>query len=269
MIKRGKILRGTEAGLGLLSVDGQEIQFGLRDVWRGATPPAIGMTVQVDFAQEANLISVTPLSDSQVAKEQAEAMAMAARDKGKVIASAAISKFGLPTLIATGLLMVGWWFLSAINIQTFLGKLDLTFWQLLGFLNSGSAFETMMQGRSGPSAGFYGFLAIVVLAGPYVPYFWKDKRANLCGVLPLVFMVMVWLMLRSSVNSSMATDVSGPLGDMARQAREEVMKAVSLGLGTYLSGLIGLYFAGVAAKNFLLAQAMENQPTSSSKGVAA
>lgn len=262
MTKRGKILRGTEAGLGLLSVDGQEIQFGLRDVWRGTTPPAPGMIVQVDLAEDASLISISPVSDSQIAKEQAEAMAIAARDKGRIIASAAIGKFGLPTLIATGLLMVGWFFLSAVNIQTFLGKLDLSFWQLLGFLNSGSAFETMMQGRGGASAGFYGFLAIVALAGPYVAYFWKDKRANLCGLLPLLFMLMVWLMLRSTVNSSMGADASGPLGDIARQGREEVMKAVSLGLGSYLSGLISLYFAGIAAKKFLLEKAIETHHAS-------
>jgi hypothetical protein len=269
MTKRGKILRGTEAGLGLLSVEGQEIQFGLRDEWRGATPPTPGMGVQIDFARDSNVISITPLSDSQLAKEQAEAMAIAAREKGKVIASAAISKFGVPTLLATGLLMIGWFFLSAVNIQTFMGRLGLTFWQLLGFLNSGSPFEAMMQGRSGASAGFYGFLAIVALAGPYVPYFWKDKRANLCGVLPLVFMLMVWMVLRSSINSSMGADVSGPLGDMARQARQEAMQAVSLGLGSYLSGLVSLYFTGLAAKKFLLAKAVEVPTSSGSRAAAA
>src|SRR5436309_15524961 len=113
----------------------------------------------------------------------------------------------------------------------------------------------MMQGRSCASAGFYGFLAIVALAGPYVPYFWKDKRAILCGVLPLLFMLMVWLMFRSSINSSLGTDVSGPLGDMARQAREEAMKALSLGFGIYLSALVSPYFAGVGAKKFLVARA--------------
>jgi len=152
--------------------------------------------------------------------DQHEAMAAAAREKGKVIASAAVAKFGLPTLIATGLLMIGWFFLSAVNVQTFLGKVDLTFWQLLGFLNSGNAFEAVMEGRGGPSAGFYGFLSFAALSGPYVPYFWKDKRANFCGVLPLAFMLMVWVMFRSSIDSSMGSDVSGPLGDVARQARE-------------------------------------------------
>jgi hypothetical protein len=269
MTKRGKVLRDTSSGPGLLSVDSRQIQFGLENVWRGDRVPAAGMAVQVEFGQDASVISITPISESQIAKEQAEAIAVAARKKGKVIASAAVAKFGLPTLIATGLLMIAWFFLSAVDIQTFLGKVDLTFWQLLGFLNSGSAFEAMMQGRSGPSAGFYGFLAMVSLAGPYVPYCWKHKHASLGGVLPLAFMLMVWLMVRSSVNSSMGVDVAGPLGDVARQAREEAMKAVSLGLGSYISGLVGLYFAGIAVKKFLLARGLDPQESPRPKEIAA
>ncbi len=268
-MKRGKVLRDTSSGPGLLSVDSQQVQFGLENVWRGETLPAPGMTVQVEFGQDASVISITPISESQIAKEQAEAIAVAAREKGKIIASAAVAKFGLPTLIATGLLMIAWFFLSAVHIHTFLGNVDVTFWQLLGFLNSGSAFEAMMQGRSGPSAGFYGFLAMAALAGPYVPYFWKHKYASLCGVLPLVFMLMVWLMIRSSINSSMGADVAGPLGDMARQAREEAMKAVSFGLGSYLSGLVGLYFAGTAVRKFLLGRGLEPQESPGSKEIAA
>jgi hypothetical protein len=269
MTKRGMILRGTEAGLGLLSIDGQHVQFGLRDVWRGAAPPTSGMPVQVEFGQDASIISITAIPDSQIAKERVAAMPIAASEKGKAVVAAAVAKFGLPNLITTGLLMIGWFFLSAINIQTFLGNIHLTFWQLLGSLNSGSAFEAMMQGRNGASAGFYGFLAIIALAGPYAAYFWKDKRAILCGVLPLLFMLMVWLMLRSSVNSSMGGDVSGPLADMARQAHEEAMKAVSLGFGIYLSGLASLYFAGAAGKKFLRARAIESSPASESIRAAA
>ena len=75
-------------------------------------------------------------------------------------------------------------------------------------------------------------------------------------------------MLRSSLNSSFGADVNGPLGDMARQMREEAMKAISLGFGSYLSALASLYFAGVGVKKFLLARALEAQAPSGSKQVA-
>jgi hypothetical protein len=268
MTKRGKILRSTEAGLGLLSIDGQDVQFG-RDVWRGAAPPTSGMPVQVEFGHDASIICIAAIPDSQIAKEQAEAMAIAAREKGKAVVAAAVFKFGLPNLITTGLLMIGWFLLSAVNIQTFLGKMDLTFWQLLGLLNSGSALEAMLQGRNGANAGFYGFLAIIALAGPYVTYFWKDKRATLGGTLPLVFMLFVAVMVRSSLHSTMGGSAEGPLGEIQRQAQQEMMNAISLGAGTYVSAIVGLYLAARSAKQFLLARSTQTEPAPISKQAAA
>ncbi|PYV77433.1 MAG: hypothetical protein DMG97_01785 [Acidobacteria bacterium] len=116
-----------------------------------------------------------------------------------------------------------------------------------------------MSGRGGPSAGFYGFLAIVSLAGPFLRYFWKDTRAGLAGVLPLVFMSFVGIMIRSSMHSAMGGNLDGPLGDVQRQAQQEMMSAISLGFGTYLSLLVSLYFAAVAAKQFLLARALNTE----------
>ena len=269
MTKRGKVLRDTSAGPGLIAIDGQHHQFSLEGVWRSDAPPVPGMAVQVEFAQDGSITAITAVSDSQIAKEQAEAVVQAAREKGKVLASSAVAKFGLPTLIATGLLIIGWFFLSALSIQSLLGKMDFTFWQLLGYLNSSSAFDSVMQGRSGPSAGFYGFLAIIALVGPFISYFWKDKRASLGGLLPLLFMLMVGIMLRGSINSSLGGDVGGPLGDMTRQMREEAMKAVSIGLGVYVSGLVSLYFAGVGVKKFLLARGPDAHAASGVKQVAA
>ncbi len=268
MTKRGKVLRDTTGGPGLLSIDGQHVQFASEGVWHSEATPVPGMAVMVDFAQDGSIVGISSISDSQIAKEQAGVVVEAARQRGKALASTAVARFGLPTLIATGLLMIGWFFLTAASIQTMLGRVDFTFWQLLGFLNSGSAFESVMQGRTGPSAGFYGFLALVALGGPFVPHFWKDKRASLGGLLPLLFMFMAAIMLRSSLNSSFGADVNGPLGDMARQMREEAMKAISLGFGSYLSALASLYFAGVGVKKFLLARALEAQAPSGSKQVA-
>ncbi len=56
---------------------------------------------------------------------------------------------------------------------------------------------------------------------------------------------------------------------MTRQMREEAMKAVSIGLGVYVSGLVSLYFAGVGVKKFLLARGLDAHATSGAKQVAA
>src|SRR5262249_15478863 len=114
---------------------------------------------------------------------------------------------------------------------------------------------SVMSGRGGPSAGFYGFLAIVSLAGPFLAYFWQDKRAGLAGILPLAFMLALAIMVRSNMHTAMGGTLDGPLGEMQRQAQQEMMSAVSLGFGTYLSLLVSLYLAAMGAKQFLLARA--------------
>jgi hypothetical protein len=269
MIKRGKILRDANAGPGLLSVDGQHYQFSLEGVWSSAVPPSAGMAVDVEFGSDTSILAITQVPETQIAREQADAVVKAARQKGGLLLSAAIARFGLPMLIATGLLIIGWTFLGAISVQTLFGKLSLTFWQVLGFLNADSPWETVMSGRGGSGAGFYGFLALIALAGPFLSYFWKDKRAALAGVLPLAFMVAVGIMVRSNMHSAMGGTLDGPLGDMQRQAQQEMMSAISLGFGTYLSLLVSLYFTAVAAKQFLVARASETEVQERSNHAAA
>jgi len=259
MIKRGKVLRDVSPGPGLLSVDGQHYQFSREGIWRSDSPPTAGMSVEVEFAGDASIVGITQVPDSQIAKEQADAVVKAARQKGGVLVSAAIARFGLPLLIATGLMMICWFFLGAVSVQTLFGKLNFTFWQILGFLNADSPWETVMSGRGGANAGFYGFLAIVALAGPFLPYFWKDKRAALAGVLPLAFMIAVGILVRSNIHSAMGGTLDGPLGEMQRQAQQEMMSAISLGFGTYLSVLVSLYLAAIGAKQFLVARASETE----------
>ncbi|PYV77432.1 MAG: hypothetical protein DMG97_01780 [Acidobacteria bacterium] len=85
MTKRGKILRDASAGPGLVSVDGQHYQFALEGMWRSEVPPTAGMAVEIDFAADASIVGISQVSDAQIAKEQAEAVMKAARQKGVVL----------------------------------------------------------------------------------------------------------------------------------------------------------------------------------------
>jgi len=229
-------------------------------VWKSGVPPTAGMTVDVEFAPDGGLAGITQVTESQIAKEQAEAVMNAAREKGGAAVSGAVAKFGLPLLVATGLLVIGWFLLSAVSVSAMFGKMSFTFWQVLGFLNADNALEMMMQGRGGPGAGLYGLVAIIALVGPFLRFFWKDARAHLGGLLPLIFMVIVGIMVRSSLHSMMGGGVTpdGPLVDFQQQAQAEMMKAIKLGMGTYLSALISLYLAAVSAKQFLVAKAVSS-----------
>ncbi len=254
MTKRGKVLRDPHAGPGLLMVEGQQYPFALEGVWKSEVPPKPGLVVDVEFDAQGAIQGITAVPESQLAKEQADKAIAAAREKGGAILSTVVAKVGIPTLVAGGLLFISWIFLTAVSVQLpFMGKLDFTYWQVLGFLNTSNLMEVL--GSNGhPSAGFYGFLALVALAGPFVHYFWKDKRAFLGGLLPVVFMAITGLMVRSSITSAFGGNDAGSVG---AQMQDEAMKAVSLGFGTYLSILASLYFAGMGVKDFLAAKATE------------
>lgn len=78
-------------------------------------------------------------------------------------------------------------------------------------------------------------------------------------MLPLIFMVVVGLMVRSSLHGMMGGGAAeGPFAEMQKQAQDEMMKAISVGFGTYLSVLVSLYLAAVSAKQFLVARAVNS-----------
>jgi hypothetical protein len=252
MSKRGRILRDASNGPGLLTVDGQQFTFALEGVWKSSTLPTPGGWVDVDFGPNGTVASVAAVPESQLAKEQAEQALTAAKAKGAAFASSAVATFGLPTLAATGALILGWFFLSTVTLDGgFLGKMTFTFWKILSLLNSSNALDGLQSMQGSGSTGFYGFLAFLCLAGPFVGAVWKDKRATLGGVLPVVFMVIVLIMVRSTISSATA----GAPAEVADAARSEIMKSISLGLGAYVSILAAIYLGFQSVRKFLAARA--------------
>jgi hypothetical protein len=260
MKKRGRVLRDTSAGPGLIVVDGQQYPFQLESIWRSEVPPRAGLVADVAFNKDGSIAFIIAVAESQLAKEQTEqAMAMA-REKGGALVSSVVAKFGMPTLIATGLLIIGWFFLTTISYNGgFVGKMDFTFWHILSFINASNAMEALSTMTGSGSTGFYGFLAILALAGPFLAYFWKDKRAQLGGTLPLLFMLLVALLVRHSISSAIGAGASGTPSPMETQmmdmARKEMMKAISIGMGAWISLLAAIYLGFNSVKNFLVAKA--------------
>lgn len=252
MKKRGKVLRDPSTGPGLLMVEGQQYPFPLEGVWKSEVPPKPGLAVDVDFDEQGLVSAVSAVPESQIAKEQAEQAIAAAKAKGSALASTAVARFGLPTLIATAVLIIGWFFLTTVSIRAgFLGTMDFTFWRILSFVNAKNALEALGTLKDGGSAGIYGLLGVIALAGPFLAHFWKDKRAALGGLLPLLFMLLVVVLVRSSISSAIG-DVPAEAADAAR---DQIMKQFSIGMGAYVSTLAALYLAFLAVKNFLLGRA--------------
>ena len=258
MAKRGKVLRDPNAGPGLLIVEGQQYPFALEGVWKSEVAPKPGLVVDVDFDANGQIGSITAVPDSVLAKEQADIALRAAKEKGGQIFRQIVAKVGMPNLVAGLVLLISWFWLNAVVVQIpFGGKFEITFWQILGLLNASNILE-VLGSASRSSAGMYGFFALVCLAGPFVQYFWKDKRAALGGLLPLVFMVIVGIIVRNNISNAMGPIPTGGMyADMQRQAQEEMSKAISYGMGLYLSVLAGLYFAGIGLKTYLAGKATE------------
>ena len=59
--KRGKILRDTSVGSGLLIVEGQQYPFSLNHLWKSSLRPQVGMIVEAEFNREGQLIAIRTL----------------------------------------------------------------------------------------------------------------------------------------------------------------------------------------------------------------
>ena len=64
--------------------------------------------------------------------------------------------------------------------------MDFTFWQVLGLLNKRNAIQAIDLRGESYSVGYYGWLAVVALTGPFLNRVWKDKRALLGGLAPFI-----------------------------------------------------------------------------------
>jgi hypothetical protein len=263
-------MRDPNSGPGLVIVQGQQHPFTLEGVWRSDTLPRTGVVVDVDIDSSGQVVAMTAVPEAQLAREQAEAALQIAKERGGRLASGLVDRFGVAKLAAAGLLVLGWWFLSTVTVDAaMLGKLKISFWQLLGILNTGNPLEALAGGRRGSSTGLYGLSAVLCLVAPFVSHWWKDRRAHLSGLLPLAFMVFVVLMVFSGMREldQMGQQQSAMLGgaqfqgmaaEFQREARNAMLEALSIGLGFWLSLAAAAYLAARAVKDYLLNRAGES-----------
>lgn len=258
MTRRGTILRDTNAGPGLLVVDGNQHPFTLEGAWRAAVPPKVGMMVDVTFGPGGDVVAVAPVDDGQLAKEQAEQAMAAIKEKGGAVAGAMVARFGGRDLLALGALLLGWFVLKVGSFGGgIIGKISFTFWQVLGFINSGAeSIGNRAMGGGGGGAGILGLVAIAALAGPFLHHFWKDRRAHLASLLPLLLMLFaLWRVYGGMGDAGGDTSAFGEEGrQMAEEMRREMRAAVSLGLGFYVAFAASIYFALTGMKRFLAAR---------------
>ena len=265
MAKRGKVLRDPHFGPGLLMVEGKQYPFLMEGLWRSEVPAKPGLAVNVDFDTSGKLNGITAVPQSELDQERA-ALAQAGGRSRVFDRKAGVGS--VARVVATGAIVACWFFLTAVSIHPpFFGNLDLSFWQVLGYLNTGSSLQ-LLELPGNPDSGVFGFLAILVLTGPFLHYLWKDQRALLGGILPLSFMTLVAYRVGAvihAVSAQLPALYPGPEADL----RYGVFNALSVGLGTYVSASLAIYLAVVSTKQFLGSSRLRERPVCSSQKVAA
>jgi len=267
MKKRGRILRDASSGVGLISSEGNQYEFTLEGVWKSDVSPATNMVVEFELDNANKIIAINALSESQLAKEQADKVLSAAKEKGGAVFDDVVARVGKPVLIATGLVAISWFFLSAITVQVSQDMaFKIPFWKILGVANNGAGGLSALQGGGGGDTGVYGFLGIIALLGPFISQFWKDSRAHLGNCLPLIMMLFVAISIYFGVQDSMKSagnmgamfggaDANKLVHDMASEMMRSVMQAIHVGIGAYISIVASSYLAFVGLTKYLASKA--------------
>lgn len=241
--RRGRVLRDTSSGEGLVFVEGTQYPFKLEGIWKSEFAPKLNMAVDADFDDGGRLVGLRSVAGQAVAGEQAAQAIAAAQESAKKMAAEFQAKglpaivelakrVGYPILGAFAAIVIGWFFLPAISMNLgFLGKNSVTFYQGLKLINS-SGFEALEAFAGGGSAGFYGFLCFVSLLAVFLPQIWKDRRASFGLAAPLVLMLLAAIIAYFKMSSQ-----------MAGQAASEMRSALSIGFGGWLALLGSAYLA--------------------------
>lgn len=72
MRTRGKVLRVPNLTPGLIMIQGRQFKFSTDTVWKSEIEPIPGLVVNVDLDRDLQVVAVTPVPESQLAKEAGE-----------------------------------------------------------------------------------------------------------------------------------------------------------------------------------------------------
>ncbi len=192
---RGKILQyNGNDGTGIIVADGQQHRFSLAN-WKGDSVPAVGKTVEAVMA-DGQVQSVSLVGDEVLMRERASeigsklgdlvgglgsTLAKGGAGGGSAAVGSIVERYGMPTLVAYGVFLIGTTMFKAVG-SAMLGA-GWTLFQLSGLLS--------MTGGGGGIK----MLLILSYLSVGVPFFWRDRRAWLALLLPLL--TMVWAVIKA------------------------------------------------------------------------
>jgi hypothetical protein len=241
---RGTIIKTPDGGPGLLVADGQQKSFTLEGVWKSAVTPAVNMPVDVELDASGSITSLTAVDPQQVAKERLQQIGNLAQGRGKEAAEIArqgigalAARMGTATLGAATLLVIAWFFLTALTIRVDVTNVSgsFTFWHLVGL----DPHTDILSASA--SHGLFGLLGLLSIAAPFARPFVRHPKAGYLYAMPLGFLVIAVLVIRSSLNTFFE-QMGGSLAEASQLVK------FSFGLGAYVLAATSVYLAWLVFK---------------------
>lgn len=259
---RGKIMRDTNAGPGIVYINGEQKSFTLETHWKSSVPPKVGAVVEVNLDDSGSVRTVTVIDEAELAKEQAQKAVDAASVYAKKYSALVLARVGAPTLAGVVLLAVAWIFLATITVKiSGIYSESATFYDILKIINLGNGLDGIGSVKHS-SAGLYGFIMFAALLAPIAPHFHPNRYLTLGYCVPLAFMLAVGLGTYFEIKKQMSTaqDAMGvtfgtkagkAMADMASEMMSMVLKSISMGLGFYLAIAVATALAAIGVKKYL------------------
>ncbi len=226
-MKRGRILRDTNIGAGLLTVDGTQYTFSLEGMWKSDVPPRIGMPVDVNFDQAGVPETVYAVSDAQVARDHTETALAGARSQTGALMTGGKGRFPISILVVEGIMLLAFLVLPSLQVGAGFGAHALTGWEAANF---------DMASMGGSGQGAMGLVVLLCLLAPFAIPIVKAGWARWLYILPFTASVLacVNVILQIENAGRAAGEMAGGFGgaQMARQMGNAVGSMFSPGAGT-------------------------------------
>lgn len=246
---RGKVLRDTSRGDGLLVAQGKQFSFTLEQHWRGDAAPAVNQSVDLDLDAAGELQTVRPVDLSRLAGEHSQnILAMVQLHARRWLAGAG-KQSDRKAIIASVLMLLATTFFSVLSVRVMgAHTVDASFYDVLRVIN-GNDPQMVLAGR-GPGAGVFALLWAAAVFGPLWPALRAERFAPLAFFLPLVLWLAaaggIFLAVRRAMSA--ANQLSSFMGNSraARNMAQDMVMGMwdntTLGVGFYLSLAVTAYF---------------------------
>jgi len=228
MRKRGRILRDTSLGPGLLTVEGTQYTFLLEGMWRSEVPPRTGMSVDVIFDPAGAPEMVYAVSEGQMVKEHSQRALSGVLQQGELVSGNLKSRFGAMTIVAEALMLLCFFFLPNMEMGNAWAQRKVNGWDAIGLDPN-----TMLTNDH----GFLSLLAVLCLFAPLAVPFVKQPWSRWLNAAPFAFAVLAVASIATAVHNigqQAAGSIGGLLGgEAAREMSRQMSGMFSISFGAY------------------------------------